>query len=163
MFCYNCGNEIKEDAKFCSSCGAEVKHAAEKQPENSSVEVKEEKPKEQKTIVDHIVSFVGIVGGWIIGRYLGIVVLLFIACYAVGEWFHKWYLKREHVNPDVIKWIVWSNVLTWFLPPLGIMTGFAALGFSNHFSDNMKKYKTLAIIGIFASLINALSGVLLRI
>ncbi len=113
--------------------------------------------------VSSIVTFVSIIGGFLIGKFLGLVVFLFIGAYFAGQWFGKWYLKRKNVNITLIKWIVWSNVLTWLLPPLGIMTSLATLEFSNNFPNESKKYKTIAIIGIVASLLNALSGVLMNL
>ncbi len=164
MFCQNCGNKIKEEAKFCPSCGAEVKTVAEKQKEISvTKDIGEKKSSGAKSVLDQIVTVGSIIIGFVIGRYLGLVVFLFLGALFVGQWFPKWYLKREHVNLTLVKWIVWSNVLTWLLPPLGVMTGFAALEFGNHFPADRKKYKIIAIIGIVASLLNALSGVLMNI
>lgn len=161
MFCQNCGNKIKEEAKFCPSCGAEVKAVAENQKEISVTEdIVEKKSSGAKSVLDQIVTVGSIIIGFVIGKYLGLVVFLFLGAIYVGQWFPKWYLKRERVNITLVKWIVWSNVLTWLLPPLGVMTGFAALEFGNHFPGDRKKYKTIAIIGIVASLINALWGVL---
>ena len=162
MFCQNCGNKIKEDSKFCSSCGTEVKSVSEKHEEGSAM-VEEKKPSTTKSVLDQVVSFGSIVVGFIIGKYLGLVLFLFIFAWLIGQWFPKWYLKRERINITLVKWIVWSNVLTWLLPPLGVMTGFAALEFGNHFPGDRKKYKTIAIIGIVASLLNAHSGVLMNI
>ncbi len=158
MFCKNCNNKIKEESKFCSSCGTEVKIISE-----SNVEVKEKLSDKTKTPLDQIVSFISIIIGFIIGKYLGLVVFIFLFAFIIGQWFPKWYLKREHININLVKWVVWSNVLTWLLPPLGIMTGFAALEFGNHFPGESKKYKIIAIIGITASFINSLSGILMHI
>lgn len=163
MFCKNCGNKIKEDAKFCSSCGTEVKQISERENGNA-VAVEKKKPSGSKTVIDQVVTFASIVIGSIIGKYLGLLVLfLFIFAWLIGQWFPKWYLKRGHANITLVKWIVWSNVLTWLLPPLGVMTGFAALEFANHFPGDSKKYKTIAIIALAASFLNALSGVLMNI
>lgn len=162
MFCQNCGEKIKDNAKFCSFCGAEAKPVSEKQEKNS-VTVEEKKPSGTKSVLDQVVLFGSIVVGFIIGKYLGLVLFLFIFAWIIGQWFPKWYLKRERINITLVKWIVWSNVLTWLLPPFGVMTGFAALEFGNHFPGDRKKYKTIAIIGIVASLLNAFSGVLMNI
>ena len=161
MFCQNCGNKIKEESKFCSSCGTGVKPIADKEKE-SPVVVEENKPSTAKNILDQIVGFASIVGGFILGKYLGLVLLLFVLAWFIGQWFGKWYLKREHINTTLVKWIVWSNVITWLLPPLGVMTGFATLEFANHFPSDAKKYKTIAIIALIVSFINALSGVILN-
>lgn len=164
MFCQNCGNKIKEGAKFCSTCGTEVKPTLEKQSGDVATDaVEEKKSNGAKTVLDQVVTFISIVIGFIIGKYLGLVLFLFIFAWLIGQWFPKWYLKRKKVNTNLVKWIVWSNVLTWLLPPLGVMTGFAALEFANHFPGDSKKYKTIAIIALAASFLNALSGVLINI
>ena len=162
MFCKNCGTKIKEEAKFCSSCGVEAKPIFEKL-EEKTVAVEENKLSTAKTVLYQVGIVGGSIIGFVIGKYLGFVIFLFLGAFLLGQWFPKWYLKREHINITLVKWIVWSNVLTWLLPPLGVMTGFAALEFGNHFPGDHKKYKTIAIIGIVASLINALSGLLMNI
>jgi hypothetical protein len=163
MYCQNCGNKIKDEAKFCSTCGTEVKITQNNNEEQLDIAVEEKKPSTAKNVLDQVVTFGSIIIGFIIGKYLGLVVFLFLGALLLGQWFPKWYLEREKINITLVKWIVWSNVLTWLLPPLGIATGFAALEFGNHFPGDRKKYKTVAIIGIVASLLNALSGVLMNI
>lgn len=163
MYCQNCGNKIKEDAKFCSSCGTEVKIISKASEVVHDNVIEERQPSTTKTVLDQVVTFGSIITGFIIGKYLGLVVFLFLGALLLGQWFPKWYLKRDKVNISLVKWIVWSNVLTWLLPPLGIATGFAALEFGNHFPGDRKKYKTVAIIGIVASLLNALSDILINI
>ena len=163
MYCQNCGNKNQEDAKFCSFCGVEVKISQGNNEEIKDVVNAERQPNAPKTVLDQVVTFGSVIIGFIIGKYLGLVVFLFLGALLLGQWFPKWYLKKERINITLVKWIVWSNVLTWLLPPLGIATGFAALEFGNHFPGERKKYKVVAIIGIVASLLNALSGVLMNI
>lgn len=163
MFCKDCGNKIEKDSKFCPSCGTELTIVAEIKNTQENFETRIESTDKKTSVFNSIISVVFFIAAFAIGRFLGLVVFLFIGAWSIGEWFPKWYMKREKVNASLIKWIVWSNVLTWLLPPLGVMTGFAALGFSNHFPNDTKKYKTVAIIGIVASLLNALSGVLMNI
>ena len=163
MFCQNCGNTINKEAMFCSSCGAAIKSITEKQKETATASVVEKKSSPTKSVLDQVVVFGSIIIGFIIGKYLGLVLFLFIFALLIGQWFPKWYLKRKHANVAIVKWIVWSNVLTWLLPPLGVMTGFAALEFGNHFPGDSKKFKTIAIIRIAASLLNALVGVLMKL
>ncbi len=168
MFCQNCGNKIQGEANFCSSCGNGIKIINKEQEQEKTPSVAEKKESKKmtntfKTIIGYVVSFVSIIGGMLIGKYLGLLVLLmFFGAYYIGQWFGKWYLKRKNINITLIQWIVWSNILTWLLPPLGILTSFATLEFSNNFPKESKKYKTVAIIGIVASLLNALSGILIN-
>lgn len=159
MYCDNCGNEIAEISKFCSSCGAEVKTQKVKEEYVEIVTPKEEK----SNILNSITSVIFFIAAFAIGKFLGLVVFLFIAAWAIGEWFPKWYMKREKVNTVLVKWIVWSNLLTWLLPPLGVMTGFAALKFSDYFPGVSKKYKIVAIIALVASILNATSGILMSL
>lgn len=163
MYCQNCGNKIKEDAKFCSSCGTDLTKSAEIENTQESIETTPTLPDKATSIFNTIISVVFFIAAFAIGRFLGIVVLLFIGAWSLGEWFPKWYMKREKANMTLVKWVVWSNTLTWLLPPLGIATGFAALGFGDYFPGDRKKYRTIAIIGIVASLLNALSGILMNI
>jgi transcription initiation factor TFIIIB Brf1 subunit/transcription initiation factor TFIIB len=160
MNCQNCGSQLKNNAKFCSSCGKSIEEVEISQSkENTVVDKKETKSR----LLDQAVRIISIIIGFAMGRYLGIAIFIFIFAFLAGQWFPKWYFKRQKINYSFVKWIVWSNVLTWFLPPLGILTGFAALEFSNLVETEKKKYKTLAIIGIALSLINAISGILMNL
>ena len=163
MFCQNCGNKIKEDEKFCSSCGADLVKSAVIKDLEEKIETTTATPDKKTRVFNTIISVVFFIAAFAIGRFLGLVTFLFIGAWALGEWFPKWYMKREKVNLSLVKWIVWSNILTWLLPPLGVMTGFAALGFANHFPNDNKKYKIIAIIALIASFLNALSGVLMNL
>lgn len=163
MYCQNCGNKIKEDAKFCSSCGTDLTKYTEIENAQEDVDTTTTLPDKTTSVFNTIISVVFFIAAFAIGRFLGIVVFLFIGAWSLGEWFPKWYMKREKVNMTLVKWIVWSNTLTWLLPPLGIATGFAALGFGDYFPGDRKKYRTIAIIGLVASLLNALSGILMNI
>lgn len=162
MYCHNCGNLIEKEFSFCKTCGAKATLTVEKQLENQ-VSSRDQKPANTKVVLDQVVKFVSIVVGFIIGKYLGLILFLFLFAFLIGQWFPKWYLKRERVNVSLVKWIVWSNLFTWILPPLGVMTGFAALEFGNHFPSDRKKFKTIAILAIVASLLNALGGLLLSL
>lgn len=159
MNCQNCQHILKEGAKFCGSCGAQVDTDTEKTTTQETVV----KDPVKKSILDRTVTIGGWIVGFVIGKFLGLVFFLFLGAYLLGQWFPKWYLKREKINVTLVKWIVWSNLITWLLPPLGITTGLAALNFGNHFPGSKKTFKTVAVIGIILSLLNALSGVLLNI
>lgn len=162
MICKNCGNKIKEGSNFCSSCGLEIEVISETKKEKFEVAV-DKKTDTSKIVIDQIVTFISVIIGFIIGKYLGLGLFIFIFAFLIGQWFPKWYMKRDKINITLVKLIVWSNVLTWLLPPLGIMIGFATLEFGNYFPENSKKYKTIAIIGIVASFFNAFAGILMNI
>jgi len=163
MFCKNCGNKIEKDSKFCPSCGAELAKVATMKNTQENAEVVTTTEGKKTSVFNSIISVVFFIAAFAIGRFLGLVVFLFIGAWALGEWFPKWYMKRGKVNTTLVKWIVWSNVLTWLLPPLGVLTGFAALKFGDYFPSESKKYKTIATIALIASVLNAISGVLMNI
>lgn len=101
-------------------------------------------------------------------RYLGFVGLIFIAVYFLGDRFSKWYIKRNQANEwgslSLPKWIAWSNLITWLLPPLGILTATITYNFSTLINTkNKNKFKVLAIIGYALALMNALWGVMQRL
>ena len=129
MYCQNCGNKTKDESKFCSSCGTDLTKSAVMKNTEESTEIVTTIPEKTTSVFGSIVSVVFFIAAFAIGRFLGLVVFLFIGAWALGEWFPKWYLKRDKISITLVKWIVWSNVLTWLLPPLGIATGFAALEF----------------------------------
>jgi hypothetical protein len=163
MYCQNCGNKIKDENKFCSSCGADLSKSVAMKNTQESTETLTTAPDKTTSVFNTIVSVVFFIAAFAIGRFLGLVVFLFIGAWALGEWFPKWYMKREKVNMTLVKWIVWSNTLTWLLPPLGVLTGFAALKFGDYFPSENKKYKTIAVIALIASVLNAISGILMRL
>ena len=163
MYCENCGNKINPSSKFCSSCGTELaKPITTKNPQKND-EIVTAKPEQKTNIFGAIISVVFFIVAFVIGRFLGLVTFLFIGAWALGEWFPKWYMKRDKVNVSLIKWVVWSNVLTWLLPPLGILTGFATLKFAEYFPSENKKYKIIAVVALVVSILNAISGILLRL
>lgn len=97
-------------------------------------------------------------------RYLGIVGLLFIGAYYLGDWIAKWYCKRKTINEKVLSFASWTNVVSWLLPPLGVFTASMAYSFSvNSKSESNKKYRNLAIIGAVLSIINAAIGIIQRL
>jgi hypothetical protein len=119
--------------------------------------------KEKEKPIFNMASIAGLIIGFVLWKFLGLASFIFIFAFIIGVWLPKWYFKRQRISQTLIKWFVWSNVLTWVLPPLGILTGSAALKFSNLVEQEKKKYKTLAIIGIALSSINAIAGIIIRL
>ncbi|MCX5633325.1 MAG: hypothetical protein NTW93_06610 [Phycisphaerae bacterium] len=118
----------------------------------------------EKPILDIVVRIGCFIIGFVLWKFLGLAPFILLLAFIIGEPLAKWYFERQKVNQTFIKWIVWSNVLTWFLlPPLGILTGSMALQFSNLVEQEKKKYKILAITGIGLSLINAIAGFIMRL
>lgn len=59
------------------------------------------------------------------------VFLLFAIPIIIGLLLPNWYMKRAKISTTLIKCVVWSNVLTWLIPPLGVFTGVSAIQFGN--------------------------------
>ena len=120
-------------------------------------------PRKEKSPLYYFATAIGFLLGYLIVRILGpISFFIFLIPVLVGLYFPSWYLKKENVNKSLIKGIAWSNVITWFLPPLGLMVSITTFGFSR--SDKVEgrqKYKKLAIVGFVLSIINSLSGAVL--
>lgn len=164
MFCATCGKQLVLDSRFCASCGAEVQQGlkddvitSDKNIEDATEPINSEKTK-SVSLASQLVSVGGFIVAFIIGKYLGIITFVFLGALLIGQWFPVWYCKKQTVNPSMIKWIAWSNVLAWLLPPLGVLMGTATLGFSGLIQRDTKKYKNLAIVGLALSVINAAVG-----
>jgi len=114
----------------------------------------------KKTILGWIITIVSFVFGYILVRYLGLIFFIFPLVFFIGYWSANWYSKKENQNYKLKNIICWSNVITWFLPVLGLGTGIASYRFGQ--IENNKKYKKLGILGLFLSIINGISGVYLN-
>jgi hypothetical protein len=167
MFCKNCGAKLEEGIKFCGKCGTPVDNSAIVQlsPEREISKSGDGEAKvvtgikKSNTTFEKIIYWASAIAAFFVARYAGIVVfLLFLFAFLIGAWFPGWYLKRKKINQTLINWIIWSNLLTWLLPPLGIITGIATLGFSDIPGVSKKKYMILAIIAIALAMINAIWG-----
>lgn len=168
MFCKNCGKEIKKESSYCSDCGNKIKQ------EKIGVEINDEGNAKSKSfghsvseilsrIVGIIIFLLAIGLGKTMGFSFTIFVVILVVPYYIGQWFPKWYFKREKINYSLVNWIAWSNVLTWLLPPLGILTGVATFEFSSLVRQEGKKYKLLAIISIALSVVNAVVGIIIKL
>jgi len=110
------------------------------------------------TTVFGIVAFVV---AYALFRYLGLVGLLFVGAYYVGNWLAKLVVKKS--SPDKVGFIPWFNVVTWLLPPLGVLTASFSYGLTATPTGNKNKYRNLAIVGGVLSIINAGIGILLKL
>lgn len=163
MFCKHCGGKLEEGAKFCGSCGKGVDTLAAGAtvtipPLANTVKVAVGATK-PKTVLEKIIYWVVFILSFLAVRYGGwILFVIFLLAYGIGAWFPTWYLKRDRTSQTLMDWIAWSNLLTWLLPPLGIMTAIATLGLSDSPNASRKKYMTLAIIAIVLAIFNAIWG-----
>lgn len=162
MFCGTCGNKINQDSKFCSSCGSDLSELVSIKDDRGKQEAKTT-VKSEKNILLAIIEVIFFILAFLAGKYLGLLIFLFIGAAYLGLWFPGWYIKRKKINISFVKWIVWSNTLTWFLPPLGLITSLAAFKFGDYFPRENKRYKIIAILALVASILNALVGVLIKL
>jgi hypothetical protein len=70
MFCFKCGNEVKDGAKFCANCGQAVNDAPK---ENAA-------PTNQPQAEDKGLALIGLILG----------VVSFLGIFAFGQWDMKW-------------------------------------------------------------------------
>lgn len=120
--------------------------------------------KSKKTSLSRVTGYVLSVISFLVGKYFGFtVVMICVGLIALSYLFSNWYIKRERVNYKLIKFIAWSNTCAWFLPPLGLFAGISSINFSEHDSEQKRKFKILGIIGITLSLMNATIGVIMHL
>src|SRR5690242_4256823 len=105
--------------------------------------------------MNSVISIVAFVLAYILFRYLGIVGLIFLAAYYLGDWLAKWYCNRNKINIKLLDVASRLNVITWLLPPLGVFTASLAYGFSVQVKNKSNKsYRKLAIVGAVLSILN---------
>ena len=122
-------------------------------------------PKKENSLRYYFEVAIGWFLGYLIVKILGpIFFFIFLIAVLIGLYFPGWYLKKTNVNKQLIKGIAWSNVITWFLPPLGLMVSIATFGFSySEKVEDRQKYKKLAIVGFVLSILNSILGAVLTL
>lgn len=161
MFCPKCGKKIDDEARFCGNCGNEIKGVVNLKNESAdnSTQEKGSAKKTSNTFFSGAAGFLSMVVGILVGKYIGILgLILYVVAGGIGYVFGQVYSKSKKINKNVIEIICWSNVLTWLLPPLGLMTGFATWQFSETLVNRRRRYLTLSIIAIILSLGNGFWG-----
>ncbi len=114
-------------------------------------------------ILEKIVKYVSWIIAFVIARYLGFfIVLLFTMSVVIGLWLPEWLKQKNKLSLKFIKFIAWSNVITWFLPPAGIFTGVFTCQAASYTAEQKKKYRILGCISILFAIINAAIGVALK-
>lgn len=115
-------------------------------------------------IVGNVVGIASFVLAYALSSYIGWVALLFVAPVVIGIWFPSWYFKKKNSNKGLIKWLAWSNLVSWLVPLLGLLTSISTFS-SQPFTEieSKGKFKILAMIGILLSIGNAAIGILLNL
>ncbi len=117
--------------------------------------------KKKEPMLNQAIKIGAAVLGLVLAKFMGIGIIILVIFAAVGMWFSKWYIKRGKMNTTLVNIILWAKVITWLLPPLGLLTGFATLGFSEHFVSQKKKFMILSIIAIVLALANGFFGAIM--
>ena len=95
------------------------------------------------------------------GYFPIIFVVLISASAFAGNWFAKWYLKKENASLSLMKKIAWLNIVSWIIPAIGIFTGVVIMEVATHFPEEKRKMTILASIGLTLSLLNIVLSVYL--
>jgi len=172
MHCSKCGNNVPAEASFCNKCGYKIdsglKDITSEKAEataiisninnNYSAAQTSSAPKVSKSysLVIRIITYLSAIIFYVLGRYFGLFVFVFIIPIIIADWFPRWYFKKYQVKNTLIDIIIWSNVITWFIPIIGLATSITALNISSYLDSNNKK-KTL-ILGIICLLLTVING-----
>jgi len=74
-------------------------------------------------ILTAVFGVLGAIFGYLVVRYLGILFAgMFAVVIAASLYFSRWYYSKHKMETKLTKFILWSNILTWLLPPLGMFT-----------------------------------------
>lgn len=122
--------------------------------------IKEFKVKEGE--IEQVSRIVGFIVGIIAWKYLGILYFLIIVAGFLGWYLASLYSNKYKEN-GLTKFIAWINIITWFIPPVGLFTALASFKFNQVYGEKTKLYLILAIIGLVASVINGILGVIINL
>lgn len=113
-----------------------------------------------KKIAEILASFISFILWWAVVYFLWFQWLLLfgIPC-VIWAIFGNWYSKKIDKPNKLTKIIAWSNLVTWIIPIVWLLTSVSTISLSK--LD--KKYTILWYIWLIAALINAIVGVALRI
>lgn len=106
---------------------------------------------------------IGLGVGYIAVRLLGIGgTLALLPSSIIGYLFaHYYVIEKNRENESWVKFIHWTNVVTWLLPIIGIATSVFSLTVAEGISQNKTKLFVLGYVGLTLTILNAIAGVLL--
>ena len=93
-------------------------------------------------------------------RLFGLALLIPLLPIVLGLSLPKWYLSRAWPAAKLVKFIAWSNVILWVLPPLGLLVACATLQSAKHFELEKRKYLFLGYGGLIVTIVNIVWGLL---
>jgi uncharacterized membrane protein len=95
-----------------------------------------------------------------IGSYMGVGFFVLAIPVVFGIYIPRWYLKRNSVNTNAVRFLIWLNAIAWLVPFIGAFVGVASLQFVNRLKTKIPLYFWLAILGLLFTAINALLGIM---
>lgn len=98
------------------------------------------------------------IGCFALGRYMGLGFFVLLIPGLAGWWLGGLAVKKKSLI-KLIDFVAWSNVITWFIPAAGVATSMFAFSANEASSTKKKKIIILGVIGLVASLINAVLGI----
>lgn len=110
---------------------------------------------------EKILGWVAAAVGFCIGKYFGILVFtIFAASCIIGYYFARLLYKKNKLQIKLVKFIIWSNILTWTLPPLGLITSVFTIQIGEYDMNQKIKCRILGISSCCLALISAVVGML---
>jgi len=164
MYCTHCGHKQEVVAKYCSSCGKAISKDNLLTTHTGSDSIKNSKASiGARRDTGMIIVGCTLIISFLFGRFLGLVgiIILFVPG-ALGWWLATLYSKKNEGANSFINFICWANLLTWIIPPVGAFTVGFSLSLSGIYGKTSKKYIILGLIGMAASIINAIIGVMIQ-
>lgn len=138
---------LKDGAK-----NKEVKNEDEKENKNSTLKV--------------VLLMLSFTAPFLLMKSLGLGALLFVLPYFIywlANKFSIWYIRNKTSEKTLTSILVWSNVVTWLLPPLGLFTGIAAIKISEAYPEKKDTYRAVAFVCLTICIINSIIGAYLGV
>lgn len=178
-YCNNCGKKVTPTAEFCGSCGGKVsgeekritgktdKSKVEFYTEEEFKELLEGKKKKKtgglQNALEKSLSWVAGIAAYLIGRFLGLIVLMVIFIPAgIGAWLANYYMKSKQKFNDKVKYFMYLNFVSWLFPIAGFFTSFATITMGGRIKDKKtsRNWQTIGWVALTASFFNSLVGYL---
>lgn len=122
-------------------------------------------PKKKQDKKQLIITVIVVAATVLIGQFVGLAVVVWLAGYLLGMWLGKSLAKKlKGKETGFTKFLAWANVAAWLIPPLGFLTGGAVLELAKTLKGQRKKtYQLLAGIGMVMATLNGIVGVAIQL
>lgn len=91
------------------------------------------------------------------GSYVAVFALLIPLL--VGSWIGKYYLNKKNIKTGFVKFVLWSNIITWVIPLVAMLTIGASIQFNSKNKNKDKiKYLIIIVISFILTYINSIIG-----